>query len=390
MTGCDTIILNQENFLLRNNGYLARNALPEHHLLLKPAIKDGLEGRPKSGMFIAVPLLLKESVKDVPVDSNRLQCAIVTLSGVRILIVNSYFPTAPRTNFDEHELLVLFAEIKMVIDENSFDHIVLGGDFNADFSRRTKFVTIVSEFMDQLDVNGSWSTFQADFSHVTEKDEKTYTSLIDHFFWDNSFSDRVVDAGVLHVPENMSDHSPIYCKLNMEIAVSMERSRDQKAKKYIPSWQKADDTQKESYRLDLKDKLDRLHLPTHCLNCRDVHCNEPDHMEQLDEMMMHVLKAIEELAMTKLSYNQGRARKKRNLPNWKEDVDPVKDTAHFWHAVWKSAGKPINCQLCFASCQMACGAWPPSAALAKTSLAGLFLDANRGALSSERAVLYIW
>ena len=33
------------------------------------------------------------------------------------------------------------------------------------------------------------------------------------------------------------------------------------------------------------------------------------------------------------------------LPNWKEDVDPVKDTAHFWNAVWKSAGRPLNCQV---------------------------------------------
>ena len=43
--------------------------------------------------------------------------------------------------------------------------------------------------------------------------------------------------------------------------------------------------------------------------------------------------------------NDGYRKKNKKLPNWKEDVDPVKDTAHFWHAIWKSAGKPINCHL---------------------------------------------
>ena len=60
LAGCDAIIFNQENFLLKNNGYMARNALPQHHLIIKPAIKNGLEGRPKNGMFIAVPSILPQ------------------------------------------------------------------------------------------------------------------------------------------------------------------------------------------------------------------------------------------------------------------------------------------------------------------------------------------
>ena len=345
MTGCNTIIMNQENFLLRNNGYLARNALPGHHLILKPAIKDGLDGRPKNGMFIAVPLFLKEALKEVHVVSDRLQCATVTLNDHKILIVNSYFPTDPQADFDEHELLLIFAEIRKVIAENSFDHIILGGDFNADFKRKTKFVTLTREFLDQLDLNGSWQTFHADFSHVTEINDSTYTSLIDHFFWDDSFANRVLDAGVLHVPENMSDHSPIYCKLDVKIGVGKSDTEERKPGKFIPSWQKANESQKASYCLDLQERLERLIIPTHCMDCRDVHCNEPSHIKDLDDVMTEILQAIEESAMKELSINRGNAKKKGRLPNWKEDVDPVKDIAHFWHAVWKSAGKPINCQL---------------------------------------------
>ena len=321
MAGCNTIILNQENFLLKNNGYLARNALPGHHLVLKPAIKDGFEGRPKNGMFIAVPLSLKEAVKEVPVASYRLQCAILDLNGVKILLVNSYFPTDPRTEFDENELLTLFAEIKKVIDENTFDHIVLGGDFNADFRRRTKFVLMVSEFLEQLDIQKSWSQFEVDFSHATENNGTTYTSLIDHFFWDKRFSDWVEDAGVLHVPENMSDHSPIYCKLDVTMIVKKMSGESQKPKRYIPSWRKATDSQKESYYLQLEEKLNQLDLSDHCLNCRNVHCNSPNHISALDDLMALVLNAIEESAETELSKKPACTNKRRNLPDWKEDVN---------------------------------------------------------------------
>ena len=58
VSGCQTIILNQENFLLKNNGYIAKKALPDHHVVFNPATKDDLEGRPKGGMFIAVPKCL--------------------------------------------------------------------------------------------------------------------------------------------------------------------------------------------------------------------------------------------------------------------------------------------------------------------------------------------
>ena len=336
--------MNQENFLLKSNGYLARNALPGHYLVLKPANKNGLEGRPTNGMFIAVPSTLKESVSEVPVASDRLQCVILRLNEAKILLINSYFPTDPRTDFDENELLVLFDEIKKIIDDNIFDHIVLGGDFNTDFKRATKFVSLVDEFVSDLAVDGSWNQFEADFTHEAENNGRTFTSLIDHFFWDKKFGKWVEDAGVLHVPENMSDHSPIYCKINASLT-AQEAVENQKPQRYIPSWQKASDEQKESYLKDLEDRLKRMEIPTHCLDCRNVHCNAPDHIAALDDIMAQVIEAVEDSSKTLISTNRGQPKRKGRLPNWKEDIDPVKETAYFWNAVWKSAGKPLNCQL---------------------------------------------
>ena len=67
----------QENFLLKANGYIADNCLPDPHVFFNPALKKGLNRRPKNGMFIAVPKCLKESVEDLSPNSSRIQTLLI-------------------------------------------------------------------------------------------------------------------------------------------------------------------------------------------------------------------------------------------------------------------------------------------------------------------------
>ena len=224
--------------MLKSNGYFAKKALPEHHVIFKPATKDGMDGRPKNGLFIAVPIFLKENVKEIPVESKRLQGVIVTVESFRILLINSYFPTDPRSDFDEIDLLMLLTEIQKIIDENDFDYMVLVGDINADFRRKTKFVDIIQEFLMKTKVHKSWDSYPAEFTHVMEKDGVTHTSTIDHFFWNSLFSDLIEDSGVLHLPENMSDHCPIFCKFRLPVSIKERPTTKLNAKRYVPSWRR--------------------------------------------------------------------------------------------------------------------------------------------------------
>ena len=180
--GCLTIICNQENFILKDNEYVARQALPDHHLIFKPAIKEGFEGRPKNGMFVAVPLCLKERTKNVSPNSDRIQCVIID-NGIKTMIINTYFPTDPRNSaFDETELLLLLSNIESMVEENECQHVILTGDFNADFRRNSRFVTIIEEFVDKVGLINSWERYPVDFTHTMERENVTYTSIIDHFF----------------------------------------------------------------------------------------------------------------------------------------------------------------------------------------------------------------
>ena len=45
---------------------------------------------------------------------------------------------------------------------------------------------------------------------------KTFTSIIDHFCWSDGIEDNVIDADSLYLPQNLSDHCPIYCHIKVD------------------------------------------------------------------------------------------------------------------------------------------------------------------------------
>ena len=342
-----TIVCNQENFLLRNNDYLIRQTLPDHHIVFKPAVKKGLEGRPMSGLFIAVPMIFKDKIDDVSRESIRIQSLVISLESTKLLLINTYFPTDPKTSdFDESELLLLLSDVRLTIQDNDFDTLIWTGDINADFKRNTKFVRIVDEFISEINVIKSWNRFDVDFTHVSVVNDVTHTSTIDHFFWNNTCNSLIKEAGAIHLPENMSDHSPIYCKLDIA-SNSVKDSPPEGPKSKYPIWTKATDKEKDTYRNKLQESLEDLSIPSHVLNCTDVHCKEESHRQAVDELMMQTLQAIEHSANVNIPMpvDQKHDKSKPRIPNWKADIKPFKDNAYFWNSVWISAGKPINCQL---------------------------------------------
>ena len=62
--------------------------MPDFHIIFKPAIKDHLEGRPKNGMFIALPSNLKGNVEDISPNNSRIQAILLETESKNIMIVN--------------------------------------------------------------------------------------------------------------------------------------------------------------------------------------------------------------------------------------------------------------------------------------------------------------
>ena len=60
--------------------------------------------------------------------------------------------------------------------------------------------------------------------------------------------------------------------------------------------------------------------------------------------MQAILSTIEYAADSGMKVNEIRAQKPK-IPAWNDEIEPFRENAYFWHAIWLSAGKPLNNQL---------------------------------------------
>ena len=164
--------------------------------------------------------------------------------------------------------------------------------------------------------------------------------IIDHFFWNSNLDKNVIDAGVIHLPENMSDHCPVYCKYQPSGIIKKKKCELGELRKSLPSWTKTTEQQKEDFHHKVKSTLENLAIPGH-LMCQNIHCTEASHKASIDQLMQAVLSTIECAAASSMKVNDFRAQKPK-IPSWNDEIEPFKENAYFWHAIWLSAGKPLN------------------------------------------------
>ena len=149
--------------------------------------------------------------------------------------MNVYFPQDPKNDtFDSTDLLTTLADIQHTIIENDFTEFIWNGDVNADFGRKTRFIDLVEIYVNDNNMIRSCERFDVDVTHAHNSGDITYTSTIDHFFWNSCLDTHVFSAGVLHLPSNLSDHSPVYCIIQNKESVL--QNHDINIRKSIPSW----------------------------------------------------------------------------------------------------------------------------------------------------------
>ena len=153
----------------------------------------------------------------------------ISFASKKLLVINSYFPTDPKVNdFDTSDLLSTLSSISDILENEDYNAAVWAGDINASFLRNTKFTSLIDEFLEEKTLVKAWDKFPIDFTHSMELENKTYTSTLDHFFWRENLSNSVSSADVLHIPENTSDHCPIFCKINVDNLPSISEVPKQK------------------------------------------------------------------------------------------------------------------------------------------------------------------
>ena len=340
-----TILCNQENFLLKNNSFKIKQALPNYQIIFKPAIKDNLGGRPKNGMFIAIPDIIWGNVLDVSPKNCRIQAILIRTMDKTLLLINSYFPQDSKTiDYQDNGLEEIIAEIRDILSKHQFDDVVWTGDFNTDFTRSSGHVRRLLSYIEENNMLKAWDTYPIDFTHEDSIDGITYVRTIDHFFWNNNLSSDVSEADVIHLAENTSDHHPIYCTIHFRNLKLIENPDPVMSIK--PSWKRATKEQKHNFNKELEKQLGKLSISNCTKDCNDVHCQDKSHFTGSDEFMINILETIDICAKKSLPTPEGNARVKKNpIPCWQQEIKPFKEDALFWHSIWKSAGRPLNTEL---------------------------------------------
>ena len=292
------LICNQENFILKGNSSKIVNALPGFYSVIKPAIISSSEkGRSRNGMFIAMPHQFRNQIVDISPCNWRVQAILLQLSSVKILIINSYFPVDPKNNnADYDELLETLQCIRSVISNNDHNTVLWAGDINSDFSRNTRHVQLTKSFIDELNLCKAWDSFAIDFTHYHEVNNFSYVSTIDHFFWDQHLASRIRDCGAIHHPNNLSDHSPIFCLFNLDFQLQGMPNCAPVKPPPKPCWNRSSEDEKLHYRLELSELLTNVEIPRQIAECEDVHCRDTDHIVGIDNFVVDVLESVNNAA----------------------------------------------------------------------------------------------
>ena len=89
--------------------------------------------------------------------SWRLQAQVLHINSYKLIWINCYFPTDPQTvQYDDQELLTVLDELENLLDNNTFDDCILGGDLNFDSKRTTGFASSVRNCMTRIGLKSVW------------------------------------------------------------------------------------------------------------------------------------------------------------------------------------------------------------------------------------------
>ena len=124
---------------------------------------------------------------------------------------------------------------------NKFDTSLILGDLNYDDLRITGHTQAIANFLESQRICSVWDFHPVDFTFS----QGNSFSTIDHFLISNTQSNIISEAGVMHDPENMSGHSPLYIKVDL-----IKASNPPEEQKRNPrlNWSHSSEDQKQNYK----------------------------------------------------------------------------------------------------------------------------------------------
>jgi hypothetical protein len=228
--------------------------------------------------------------------------------------------------------------LENLIYNNSDCHVIIGGDFNVDFSRDRIHTAMLSSFCTTLSLNPA-------VHHVKSSVDYTYNfnmsrfNVLDHFLLSSTvFAKSLLNNYVIHDVDNLSDHEPIMLQLHLEVKIL---GFCEKVHKPHVSWAKANEHELRNYRSALAQNLYRINLPIEALLCNNLMCDNVDHVHSINTFAMDISEACIVAADESLPHTCVKAANGR-IPGWSSRVQLLREKSMFWHRMWIDCDRPRN------------------------------------------------
>ena len=110
----------------------------------------------------------------------------------------------------------------------------------------------------------------------------------------------------------------------------------------MPLWDKASDGNVSDYKHFLDNLLDKIDMPWEMLQCRNPQCANVEHIRCINMLTESLLNACADASFACIPHSHATAdnTSSRQVPGWSEHVEPARQTALFWHFLWKENGCP--------------------------------------------------
>ena len=293
-----------------------------------------LVGRPHGGCSILWKSSLSCKVTPVDCCSPRICAVLVELSQFSLLIVNFYMPVDTcHDRVNDSDFRGVLSEASALAIKCGVDHVIYGGDFNTDFSRpRSLHTAALRDFTAEESVCEPPGSIDYTFENVFTGDR----SFIDHFFVTENLRSSVRAYKPVHEGQNLSDHSPVFLELGLPVDYVTVTSSGRE-----PGlcWDRAADSIPH-YQSRLRSLLRGVVVPSEALMCCDLRClSHHGEIQEYADTLVSVLKTAGEDSIPK------RKRKSSRVPGWNDEVRERRETAVFWHGIWKQCGSPQKGEL---------------------------------------------
>jgi len=335
------IICIQEHWLMNCQSHYFTDHLEDVSVACVSAMHDDefINGRPHGGCAIVWKNNVHFSVHNVSTRSPRLCCVKLDVPSMPtpILLACVYMPTDTMSNLlNVDEYSEVLHEMCDIADALNCEYIICMGDFNTDLSRAHSLHTqTLINFLNEESLKSFQSSDLYSVDYTFESFIDGTRSVIDHIFVSDNLYNFVTEVTCAHDIDNLSDHEPVFANLNLDLNV-FDRPLNSGSKIL---WPKASLRNIQEYQSVVENELNRLSDTFRDLTCcRNPLCTDERH--KTDALRYHDQIVDTCLLADRSIPRSNGVQRLRGIPGWRQHIQPLRDSALFWHNLWKDNGRP--------------------------------------------------